>query len=613
MCGIAGLVYSNQDRPIDESVLIAMRDSMIHRGPDGCGVFIDRNVGLAHRRLSIIDLASGQQPMSTDDGRYTISFNGEIYNYLDLKKELLSRGVQFHTSSDTEVALKWFAQFGASGIAQFNGMFALAIWDKAERKLTLTRDRLGIKPLYYHYTADHFVFGSEVKALLQSNVIDARLNESAVFEYFCFRQVAGEDNLFQDITTLLPGHTLTWQDGEISVSRYFQIQRDIIENISFPDAADELDSLLQKSVQSQLMSDVPLGTFCSGGIDSSLVTALASNAKGSEINTFSVGFHEADFDESEYARKVSSAYHTSHHEIKLDADEYCSLLPELIWKNDLPLNFANSVHIYALSKLAREHVTVVLTGEGADELFGGYPRYYIPKILKPSLWVQDSIRNFVGNLLQKVPDHRISKLGSNLTLSLKEIILLNSASTGKTDAEHLYIKDINSFKFREEQIDRNFKLKLDEVSNLSILDQLTYLVSILNRQDKMSMAASIEGRVPFLDNEVIDFANSLPLKYKLTFADRKKVLKAVARRYLGNDIVDRQKSGFGVPLNLWMKQKGPLNESVQRLLSSRGITDLFNKELLANIISEHERSIADHSEFLWSAINFMIWREKYNL
>jgi asparagine synthase (glutamine-hydrolysing) len=612
MCGIAGLFYSDMQRSVDEPRLAAMRDAMVHRGPDDAGLHVDGPLGLAHRRLSIIDLGSGHQPMSTQDGRYTIVFNGEIYNYRELRKELTAAGCAFHTASDTEVILQMHARCGVGAVQRLNGIFAYAIWDAVERRLTVARDRMGIKPLYYAHTAEGLVFASEIKALFESGLIAPAVNKAAVPEYLMFRQVAGEENLFDGVLTLLPGHYMEVDRAGARFVRYWSVEQAHSRNtLSYGQAVDGLDTVLREAVERQMMSDVPLGTFCSGGIDSSLVTAIAARASGRAINTFSVGFHEADFDETRYARMVASRYGTDHHEIKLDANQFAERLPGLVWQNDLPLNFPNSVQIFAVSELAKQTVTVVLTGEGADELFGGYPRYYIPRLLGYLSWLPLPLRRAALSVLAPIRDHRVQKLRLYAGQSESELLVRNPTATDPELVRALCSAPPD-MDYRRACVSAGQALGLSGVDNLMHLDLRTYLVSILNRQDKMSMAASVEARVPFLDNEVVDFALGLPLSYKQTARQRKRVLMSVARRYLPDAVVDRRKSGFGVPLDAWMRGDGPLAEQVASLPSDPGVEEFFNRDTLAGLVKRH-RAGADHSDLLWSVLNFAQWRRQFGM
>jgi asparagine synthase (glutamine-hydrolysing) len=613
MCGIAGVAL--RDQTADDAVITAMRDTLVHRGPDDGGNFLEGGIGLGHRRLSIIDLGGGHQPMSTEDGRYVIVYNGEIYNYQELRRDLEARGASFRTNSDTEVILHLHARIGESAIVRLNGIFAYALWDKVERRLLIVRDRAGIKPVYYADTARGVAFGSEIKALFRSGLVTPSLNAHHIAEYLLYRQVAGDENLFAGIKVVPPGHTLEIRDGRVTrLTRYWSAEESPAPFTgSFAAAVDALDASLNAAVKRQLMADVPLGTFCSGGIDSSLTSAIAARHSGRQINTFSVGFHEAAYDESEFAREAAKACGSNHHELRIDEREFAELLPKLIWHHDLPLNYANSVHIYAVSKLARQHVTVVLTGEGADELFGGYPRYYIPRLLGLVQRVPSLLRSPAFALLSKAPDSRLRKLAHFARQDAHDVLLYNCTGTDPAVVRRALGTGSPVFEYRE-TILRNAKAAgLDPVSTLATLDFKTYLVSILNRQDKMSMATSIEARVPFLDNEIIDFARSLPIDYKQTFRHRKRVLKEVALRYLPESIVHRRKSGFGVPLAPWFAARGPMGKLLEETLASPGITGALDANALQSMLQEHRDGKADNSELLWGVLNLGLWRQQFAL
>lgn len=614
MCGFVGVFLNNGACEPDR--LTAMRDSIVHRGPDDAGNYVDGALGLGHRRLSIIDLGGGHQPMQTPDGRYVIVYNGEIYNYKELRAQLERQGARFQTHSDTEVILQLHALEGDAGVARLNGIFAYALWDKQKRRLLLARDRAGIKPLYVSGNARGVAFASEIKALFESGIVTPRLDTGRIAEYLTFRQVAGSENLFADVEVLPPGHTMEVIEGRASPPRrYWSVrERPAVFTGSYDEAVDALDAALNRAVARQLMADVPLGTFCSGGIDSSLTTAIAARHASQAINTFSVGFHEQSYDESAYARMAATACGSRHHELRIDEREYAELLPRLIWHHDLPLNFANSVHIYAVSQLARQHVTVVLTGEGADELFGGYPRYYIPRLLGHVGRLPQMMRAPLAALMRSAPDHRIRKLGQFIGRSADETLLFNCTGTdGATTLRILSRHGAMPLEFRTSCIQDARYRGLDEVTALAQLDFQTYLVSILNRQDKMSMATSIEARVPFLDNEIIDFAHSLPLDFKQTFRHRKRVLKDVALRYLPAEIVHRRKSGFGVPLQPWFAGSGPMGRLLDEALRSPSINELVDATAVNALLSEHRAQRADHSELLWGLLNLQLWRQAYHV
>ena len=611
MCGIAGLLYSDPLRPCCAERLTAMCDVMPYRGPDDAGIHIDGPVGLGHRRLSIIDLGGGHQPMADANAKLWIVFNGEIYNYRQLRTELIARGCSFQTQSDTEVILQLYAERGEKCVDALNGMFAFAIWDAAKRTLFLARDRMGVKPLYYAQTADAFVFGSEIKVLFESGLVTPACREEALAEYLVFRQVSGSETLFKDVVSLPPGCTMTVTGGRSRIQRYWSpMPAGEPLDIEPQEALRRFGELFEDAVRLRLVSDVPVGTFCSGGVDSSLVTAVAAKLKGEQVNTYSIGFSEADYDESAYALLVSEHYKTAHHQLAVGNAEYAELFPRMVWHNDEPLDFANSVHIYALSRLAKEQVTVVLTGEGSDELFAGYPRYRIPGLARGYRAVPSPFRRLATAL---TGDARLGKLDRFATFSDTEAMLYNSSYLRPEVVSELSSRVLNfSLPFREQRLADAERVGLDPVGRLSLLDQETFLVSILHRQDKMSMAASIESRVPFMDYRLVEFANRLPTSHKIVKGTGKTIVKNLARTLLPAAIVDRRKSGFGVPLAGWLRASEGLGTLVTRLPDSPA-AEMFDGSVLRRLIAEHRSGARDHSEILWTAMNLTTWRETFRV
>lgn len=611
MCGIVGIYHRDRERPCSEQRLLAMRDLQVHRGPDDQGIYLDANLGLGHRRLSIIDLGSGHQPMLTVKGDLSVVFNGEIYNYKTLRRELEGRGCVFRTHSDTEVLLHLYREYGDEGVRQLNGIFAFALWDKRVRKLFLARDHMGIKPLYYYQNEHSFVFASEIKSIFASGEVSARCNLDAVPEYFAFRQVAGARTLFQDIQVVLPGHCMVVTDGRVSSRQYWSpLGHPSKPARSLEQSVDELDALLQDAVSMQMMSDVPLGTFCSGGLDSSLVTALCARIAGRPIDTYSVGFHETDYDETAYARTVSRQYQTQHHELRLTNTEFAKRLPSMVWHNDEPLNFANSVLIQSLSELAKHRVTVVLTGEGADELFAGYPRYHIPTLVARLQRIPGPLRRLLA-VVAGAGGRRLRKLSAQMNRPLQDVLLYNAATMDFDQLRDLWpeTKD-RRFGYRSEILEKLVS-ESGWLRRMSMLDQHTYLVSILNRQDKMSMAASIESRVPLLDYRLVEFANALPDHHRQAGGQTKLILKKLAERYLPREIIYRRKSGFGVPLSEWFRENKGLGELAQHELNSASLPELGNRIDAARVLAEHRSGQADHGELLWTLLNFALWKKAF--
>jgi asparagine synthase (glutamine-hydrolysing) len=609
MCGIAGLVYTDPSRPCDAETVLAMREVMPYRGPDDAGLHVEGPLGLGFRRLSIIDLGGGHQPMPGPGNRHWIVFNGEIYNYRDLRQELIAKGCTFRTHSDTEVILQLYAERGEACVQALNGMFAFAIWDSEHRTLFLARDRMGVKPLYYAETPEAFVFGSEIKTLFASGKVTPSARESALAEYLVFRQAAGCETMFRGVRSLPPGCTMTVQDGAVRVTRYWSPRpASPGEPIAFEAAAARLRELLEDSVRLRLISDVPVGTFCSGGVDSSLITALAVRSKGGAVNTFSIGFDDADYDESRYAEMVSKQYGTTHHALRVGNEEFSELFPTMVWHNDEPLDFANSVHIFALSRLAKRHVTVVLTGEGSDELFAGYPRYRIPQLAARWRMMPGPLRRLAA---QMTGDHRLAKLDRYAAMSGEDAVLFNPSYLSRELVQDLAPSLMPlALAYRQHCLAEMMTLNLEPVTRTSLMDQESFLVAILNRQDKMSMAAAIESRVPFMDYRIVEFANSLPVACKLRNGSGKAIVKHVARELLPAEVVDRRKSGFGVPLANWFRSETGLGARVKDLPDSPA-ADVFNRDVLRRLVAEHRDGVRDHSEALWTALNLVTWKETF--
>jgi asparagine synthase (glutamine-hydrolysing) len=609
MCGIAGLMFKDASRVVATETVAAMRDVVTYRGPDDAGLHLDGPVGLGHRRLSIIDLGGGHQPMSDPTGALWIAFNGEIYNYRQLRDDLGKRGRVFRTQSDTEVILQLYAEHGERCVEFMNGMFAFAIWDSARRTLFLARDRMGVKPLYYIDTPAAFVFASEIKSLFASGLASAEWRHESLAEYMLFRQIAGAETMFRGVKSVPPGCTMTVRDGRSTVTRFWS-PRPAAESpaISRGEALETLGTLLEDAVRLRLISDVPVGTFCSGGVDSSLVTALAARLKGGPVNTYSVGFDEPDFDESAQALEVSRHCGTVHHQLTVGNDEFSELFPRMVWHNDEPLDFANSIQIYALSRLSKQSVTVVLTGEGSDELFGGYPRYRIPQLATYARLVPGPIRRLAATI---TADHRLAKLDRYAASNPEDTILFN-ASYNRPETVAALCPRVPPFasQYRRGLVEAGRAHASDPLRRVSLVDQESFLVGILHRQDKMSMAASIESRVPFMDYRIVEFANRLPSALKLSGGSGKALVKDFARTLLPAAIVDRRKSGFGVPLARWFRHDSGIGARLLQLPGMAG-ADVFDRTVLKKLIAEHRGGTHDHSELLWTALNLATWREAF--
>jgi asparagine synthase (glutamine-hydrolysing) len=628
MCGINGIAFSSRSgRHVDAAVLKRMRDVITHRGPDDEGIYIDGGVGLGHRRLSIVDVAAGHQPM-TDDGSHFITYNGEIYNHADYRDDLIARGHVYHTHCDTEAILHLYAEYGADCVNYLRGMFAFGIWDRDRRELFIARDRLGVKPLYYVHTDDgSLYFGSEIKSLLEARAVRPELNFATFSDYLANHAPSGEETMFVNVKRLLPGHTLTWRDGEIKIRKYWDVSFAKTEPAgrSDQDYIAEWGELFRKSVQLRLMADVPLGMFLSGGIDSSAIAAVMSTLVDEPIKTFSVAFAEREANELEYARLVSRTFKTDHHEVVISPEDFFNALPNLIWHEDEPLAHPSSVALYFVSKLASEHVKVVLTGEGSDELMAGYARYR-KTILNLALGEQYHriVPSGVRDLVRRQLD---GMTGSKLRLKLRRTFLNLSP-----DIESIYFDNFAVFSrsaqeqlLRPETVDRMGGIApyagvnelLGHTDAQSLLDRLlyadikTYLHELLMKQDQMSMAASVESRVPFLDHKLVEFTSSLPERLKLNRWTTKYVLRQSMKGVLPPAILERPKMGFPVPVGKWFRgaYASVLDEYVlSDRASERGI---FNADFVRALVNQHQRGEANHSERLWSLVNLEMWFRRF--
>ena len=628
MCGINGIAFSSSSgRRIDRALLEQMRDVIRHRGPDDEGIFCSGTVGLGHRRLSIVDVSRGHQPMTNEDATLHITYNGEIYNHADYREPLEARGHVYQTYCDTETILHLYEEHGSTCVDYLRGMFAFAIWDQRKKELFIARDRLGVKPLYYVHTDDgSLFFASEIKALLEARAVKPEINYGVLSDYLANHATSGEETLFQGIKRLLPGHVMTWRDGEVSIRRYWDVDFSKDEEVRDDKTyIDRWSELFRESVRLRLMADVPLGMFLSGGIDSSAIAAVMSGMVSEPIKTFSVAFREREANELEYARLVADAYKTNHHEIVVTPEQFFTALPRLVWHEDEPLAHPSSVALYFVSKLASEHVKVVLTGEGSDELLAGYGRYQRTiwnlawgrqyNKLTPSI-ARDAIRKRIermpsgGRMRQKL-------MRTFLVLSpeLESIYFDNFAVFPTPMQQHMFTRETSD---RIRNIDPYVELRrlLERTKDLSLLDGLlyadikTYLQELLMKQDQMSMATSVESRVPFLDHKLVEFTAKMPDTMKLRGGTTKYVLRESMKGVLPQKILSRRKMGFPVPIGSWFR--GPFKSVIDEyVLGERALSrGIFAPDFVRKLVSLHQAG-EDHSERLWSLLNFEIWLRRF--
>ena len=628
MCGIAGFVTLSpaQDTQASTRLIRKMTAEIAHRGPDGHGVFCDAHATLGHRRLSIVDLATGQQPMYNEDGSIAIVYNGEIYNHGDLRPELERAGHVYRSHCDTEAVIHAYEQFGVDCANRFRGMFSFALWDAKSRTLFCARDRLGIKPLYYYFDGRVFVFGSEIKALLEHPEISARFDPSLLSEYLAFGYVSGERTLFAGIRKLMPGHTLRIKVDEFKpeIRQFWKLPAEqAVVTRTDEEWIAECRRLLEESVRLRLMADVPLGMFLSGGVDSSAIAAIMQRMVSEPVKTFAVGYGEQQFSELAYAAAVAKRIGTDHHEVVIGMEEFFNTLPGLVWHEDEPISWPSSVSLYHVSMLAAERVKVVLTGEGSDELFAGYGRYRYQTMSQAQMraykFVPSAVRGFVRGQIATSP-----LLRANLRRKLQHTVL------GRTeDLQSLYLENFyGAFPAKEiealaghssypaqayAEFLKHFEAakKLPYLERLLYADRKTYLVELLMKQDQMSMAASIESRVPFLDHHFVEFASNVPPRLKLRGKTGKHILKEAIADLLPEDIIHRKKMGFPTPLKQWLLEPQAARIYDALLEKDSLLGEYLDNAKLAALVSRHRAGVEDATDRIWNLLNLQIWGDVF--
>jgi len=623
MCGICGMFNFEREKSVDEECLRRMTSLLVHRGPDGEGIALLGQAGLGHRRLSIIDLLTGDQPMLNEDRSLCLVFNGEIYNFKRLRKELESHGHRFSTHSDTEVILHLYEDYGEQCIDHLRGMFAFALWDKTRRRLILARDRAGMKPLYYTVFDDTFYFASELKALLAVEGLPRELNAGAIHDFLTYQYVPAPGTVFKNVYKLPHAHCLVVEGPNLRPRRYWQLDYEPKWETTGPEAIDRVEGLLCESVGLRLQSDVPVGIFLSGGIDSSLVVAMARRHVSGPLRTFSIGFEHEEYNELPYARQVAERYDTEHHEFMIKAD-HVDVLPKLVWHFDEPYADASALPTFYLSQMTRQYVTVALNGDGGDESFAGYERYFVEGTRRYQAWcrIPVPLRRFALrpglNAMRKlVPRSRLlTALGNVNTRSL--------ADAGYRYA-HTYIIFPDWMKAR--MYTPEFAAEVGHRSSLEWMmgrfwrddvvadvdrklntDIMTYLPEcLLPKVDRTTMAVGLEGRSPFLDQELMAYAARLPEPVKICLGTTKPLLRQLAERHLPQDIIWRKKKGFGAPTDLWFRNE--MRGFARELLLSERATSrgFFRPSEIAALLREHEHGTWNHCHRLWALVTLEVW------
>ena len=617
MCGLVGIYRYKTRRAVRPDEIEGMSDLIAYRGPDGAGLHVDGDFGMGHRRLSIIDTSErASQPMYSEDRSWSIAYNGEVYNYLELQADLSAQGANFVTTSDTEVLLTALRHWGLDALPMLNGMYAFALWHQPTRTLTLARDRLGIKPLYYTIGQNGIAFASEIKCLLALPEHRVQPNQRLLDAYMGVGYCPGEETFFKGVYRLPPGHYLQVRDGIVTIAAYWNFALDDSEDLGADAYIDQARRLLSESVRVQLRSDVPVGVLLSGGVDSSAVVAVMRQQRSAPIHTFSVAWdYGPDYDEGRYAREVAGMFHTVHHEYRMTADDFTAFLPRYVWHMDEPVQEAAGIALYYLSALAREHVTVVLSGEGADEVFGGYPVYRYMLLLERYKALPKYIRNTLGLVLSRcgrswakhlalsqlaleqryfgVSSHDMSRIRPLYTPATLEAI--GGSSIAQLVAP--YYGELNT---------------CDPQMRMQYLDIKSWLVDdLLIKADRMSMAASLELRVPFLDHRFMQFAACMPSKYRIRGRETKSLFKQAMTSLLPQHIVYRRKQGFPTPIGRLLR--GPLQIYLRSMLLSDRCHDrgLFRPEAVQQLIDDHAQGKADHHKTLWRLLILEIWHRLF--
>lgn len=628
MCGFCGVLNFDGQAPVDREGLAAMTATLRHRGPDDLGSFLSGPVGLGHRRLSIIDLETGHQPLSNEDGSIWIVYNGELYNYREIRANLEKAGHRFATQSDTEVIVHAYEEYGVDCLQAMNGMFAFAIWDSRRRRLVLARDRIGIKPLYYARLPGCLLFGSEVKALLAHPQLERRLDITALNLYLSLEYVPTPYSIFAGVNKLPPGHFLIVEDSDAHLERYWDLRLDKSEPLAtktLTDCTAELRQILHDAVKMELIADVPVGVLLSGGIDSSAVAAMMTRASNRPVPSFSIAFDDPSFDESAHARLVAQHLGTEHHEFPLSADTALSMLPQIAAGLDEPLGDSSIIPTYCLSRFTKEHVKVALGGDGGDELFGGYStlqahrlaNYYLR--LAPG-WLRRLVDPWV---LEKLP---VSF--DNLSFDFKLRRFLRDYSLPAVVRHHRWLGSFTpeektqllgplTGECREEVVDlvehhtRQARTQ-DPLNQVLYCDLKLYLEGdILVKVDRASMANSLEVRVPLLNRLLVEYAAYLPHSFKLRGLTTKFLLRQALKGFLPESILRRGKKGFNVPVAKWLA--GPLKPLMEELLSPHYLQQqgLFQPDYVETLIREHQARYRDHRKLLWTLLAFQLWFEHW--
>lgn len=625
MCGICGKLNFDRQKPVDHQLLQRMMDLIRHRGPDGDGEYRSGPVGLGHRRLSIIDLSTGDQPMSNEDGTVWVVYNGEIYNFPEIRSDLQARGHKFKSTTDTEVIIHLYEELGPESVARFRGMFAFALWDERKQLLLLARDRVGVKPLYYMNTGKALLFGSEMKSILADPSVERCINPRAIDRFLTYYYLPGNETLIEGIFKLEPGHYLTVIEGQVKKRQYWDLHFPTSpRKIGFEDAVHELRSLLRRTVKDHMISDVPVGVLLSGGVDSTGVLSYAVEQTDKPMHTFTIGFEGQQFaDERPYARLAAQKFGTKHHEITMTARDFQDFLPKYVWHMEEPICEPPAVALYFVSHLARQSaVKVLLSGEGGDEAFGGYQNYRNLLLLERLKGAFGPVKGMLRSgfeALGRLGWKRVAPYAGLVDPPISKYYLSRTATPNSPFSR---LKDIiYTREFREAlgagASDLPTRCLFERLDGVSLLNQMLYVDTktwlpddLLVKADKITMATSVELRVPLLDFQVLEFAASLPQNYKVCGWKLKRILKAALEESVPREILNRKKTGFPVPYDNWLR--GAMKEFVFNTVlgQNSSISTYFDRTKIEDLLQAHQKGNR-YSKEVFSLLVLELWHQKY--
>jgi asparagine synthase (glutamine-hydrolysing) len=635
MCGIAGFTSFNKRNYQLEEALSSMLKAIAHRGPDGSGSYHDENINLGHRRLSIVDLEGGKQPLISKDNKIIITFNGEIYNYKELKSSLIKQGFEFQTSSDTEVIIKMYQKYGVDFPKYLNGMFAIGLWDKDLEQLVICRDRMGEKPIYYQYQGEEFIFASELKALTKHPLIKKEISPIGLNKFLTYEYIPAPQTILENIWKVEAGELIIVNKNSIKKSFFWQHPFQEFNEVgdvygSEDQVIEQFDNLLNDSIRLRLQADVPVGVLLSGGIDSSLVTAIAAKQSKSRVKSFSIYFDEHSYDESHYIERMVKDFDLEHHHQTVRANDMVGIVSDMGAIMDEPMSDPSIVPTYYLSKMTSPHVKTVLGGDGADELFAGYPTYVANKLIQGYNIIPYELRTPLTNFIKESLGKIIPVSSNNIALDFKLKQFFRGAGVVseirffkwmggflETEKKSILNTEYNQLLLGQmpyDDINRYLSRTnaQNELERLLYLSQKLYLADdILHKVDRAAMQNSLEVRAPFLDHRIVEFASLLPERYKLRGFTKKYLLKKLARQYIPNEIIDRPKKGFGIPITQWLKED--LKDPMLSLLSKENLANqgIFQYENIKTLIDDHLANKTNNRKLLWNLMCFQLWYKEF--